>query len=216
MSKRKSKEQKQAMYEQVLDMRKAIAPDEEEEDSSGHSSNKMKKFRFQLLHQWLVTETTPARVADIGGGKGLLSYLLRSSGWEATVIDPFYQELPNKYKDIRSNKRVNIPATAKIPRISEKFEPEMAADFDLLVGLHAHGCNIKIIDASADYGTGFCLLPCCVIDEPIYPKRGGTWVGLLTDYAIRLGFDVRPFRLAFSGQSIGIYALPQDLKSKEK
>lgn len=214
MSKRKSKEQKQAMYEQVLELRKSIAPDDEEEDdSAGHSGNKMKKFRFQLLHQWLVAEAKPARVADIGGGKGLLSYLLQCDGWQATVIDPFYQELPNKYKDIRANKRVNIPTTAKVPRISEKFEPEMAADYDLLIGLHAHGCNIKIIDACADYGTGFLLLPCCVIDEPIYPVRGGTWVGLLTDYAIRLGFDVRPFRLAFVGQSIGIYALPKHLKA---
>ena len=48
---------------------------------------------------------------------------------------------------------------------------------------------------------------------PLLRKRGGTWVGLLTDYAIRLGFDVRPFRLAFSGQSIGIYALPKHLKA---
>jgi hypothetical protein len=215
MSKRKSKEQKQAMYDEVLAMRKVLAPDEEDEDGDekGHTSDKMKKFRFQLLHEWLVTETRPARTADIGGGKGLLAYLLRSSGWDATVIDPVYQELPNKYKDIRSKKRVIIPSEAKVPRISEKFEPEMAADYDLLIGLHAHGCNIKIIEACADYNTGFCLLPCCVIDEPVYPRRGGTWVGLLSDYATRLGFDVRPFRLAFSGQSIGIYALPKHLKA---
>ena len=214
MSKRKSKEQKQAMYDEVLELRKAIAPDEEDEDDEqGHSSNKMKKFRFQLLHEWLVTETKPLRVADIGGGKGLLAYLLTSSGWEATVIDPVYQELPNKFKDIHSKKRVIIPSTAKVPRISEKFEPEMAADFDLLVGLHAHGCNIKIIDSCADYGIGFCLLPCCVIDEPMYPRRGITWVGALTDYAIRAGFDVRAFRLPFVGQSIGIYALPKHLKA---
>jgi hypothetical protein len=214
MSKRKSKEQKQAMYDEVLAMRKAIAPEEDDEDDGkGHASDKMKKFRFQLLHEWLVTETRPARTADIGGGKGLLAYLLRSSGWDATVIDPVYQELPNKYKDIRSKKRVIIPTESKVPRISEKFEPEMAADYDLLIGLHAHGCNIKIIDACAEYKTGFCLLPCCVIDEPVYPRRGGTWVGLLSDYATRLGFDVRPFRLAFSGQSIGIYALPKHLKA---
>ena len=78
--------------------------------------------------------------------------------------------------------------------------------FDLLLGLHAHGCNIQIIDASAANDIGFVLMPCCVIDEPLYPVHGITWVQSLTDYAIRQGFQVRPFQLAFSGQSIGIYA----------
>jgi hypothetical protein len=210
MSKRKTKERNQQVYDELLEMRQSIIPDDEEDDSPQHQgSNKMKKFRFQLLHEWLIKETKPCRVADIGGGKGLLSYLLRCSGWDASVIDPVYQELPWKYKNIHTKKRVIIPKDVKVPRLSQNFEPEMASDYDILLGLHAHGCNIKIIDACAQYNTGFVLLPCCVIDEPIYPRRGGTWIGLLTDYAQREGFDVRPFRLAFSGQSIGIYAFPK-------
>src|SRR5512147_931217 len=43
---------------------------------------RMKKFRFQLLHQWLVHQLEPCKAADIGGGKGLLGYLLQTSGWE--------------------------------------------------------------------------------------------------------------------------------------
>lgn len=209
MSKRKTKERNQQIYGELLDMRQDNDADDDDESSQQHGSNKMKKFRFQLLHEWLIAETQPCRVADIGGGKGLLSYLLRGSGWAATVIDPVYQELPWKYKDIHSKKRVIIPKDAKVPRLSQNFAPEMTSEFDILVGLHAHGCNIQIIDSCLEYNRGFVLLPCCVIDEPIYPKRGGTWIGLLTDYALRAGFDVRPFRLAFSGQSIGIYAFPK-------
>lgn len=209
MSKKKAKAQNEAAFGELIKLRRSAlpaAPDGEDEIAAGHSgSSMMKKFRFQLLHEWLVSELSPCRVADIGGGKGLLTYLLTQSGWQAVVIDPVEQELPRKYKDFYTNKRVLIPAGAAVTRISQNFAPAMTQDFDLLVGLHAHGCNVQIIDASAEFRTSFVLLPCCVIDEPFYPRRGATWVGALTDYAIRQGFDVRPFRLAFSGQNIGIY-----------
>jgi hypothetical protein len=169
---------------------------------------RMKKFRFQLLHQWLVENFEPGRVADVGGGKGLLTYLLRKSDWEAAVIDPVDQPLPDKYKDISHNKRIKIPPTEKVSRIGKEFEPHMAQNYDLLIGMHAHGCNIKIIDAAAKFHRGFVLLPCCIIDEPIYPSPGVHWLECLVDYAVQKGFVVRPFRLNFRGQNIGFYATP--------
>jgi hypothetical protein len=166
----------------------------------------MKKFRFQLLHQWLVEHFEPCPVADVGGGKGLLTYLLQESGWEAAVIDPVDQPLPDKYKDISLNKRIKIPPTEKIPRISQEFEPYMAQQYDLLIGMHAHGCNIKIIDASVEFQRSFVLLPCCIIDEPLIPPPGVHWLECLVDYAVQKGFAVHPFRLNFRGQNIGFYA----------
>jgi hypothetical protein len=209
MSRQKSKAHNQAVYASLIEMGHANPPDsddDEEESGSQTPNNRMKKFRFQLFHEWLVAEIAPCRVADIGGGKGLLTYLLRKSHWQATVIDPVHQELPTKYKDIHTKKRILIPVSDKVPRINRVFNPAIAGRFDLLLGLHAHGCNIQIIDASAANDIGFVLMPCCVIDEPLYPVHGITWVQSLTDYAIRQGFQVRPFQLAFSGQSIGIYA----------
>lgn len=216
MGKRKTRAQNQAVYANLIELRQANVPDADDvddvddrddaDDAAPGAGNRMKKFRFQLLHEWLVNELEPCRAADIGGGKGLLAYLLRQSGWQATVIDPVHQELPSKYKDIRANRRVRLPAGAQVPRINRAFAPSMAGQFDLLIGLHAHGCNIQIIDACAASGAGFVLLPCCVIDEPLYPVHNVTWVQALTDYALRQGFQVRPFRLAFAGQSIGIYA----------
>src|SRR5512133_1913089 len=165
---------------------------------------RMKKFRSQLFHHWLVNLFEPCRAADVGGGKGLISYLLGQNGWSATVIDPFDQPLPDKYKDIQAGQRVKIPAAAKIPRIEAPFEVEMAADYDLLIGMHAHGCNAKIIDAAAKYGCGFVLFPCCVIDEPFFPRLGVHWLEALAGYAQFKGQDVFPFRLNFKGQNIGI------------
>jgi len=168
---------------------------------------KMKKFRFQLLHRWLIEHFAPCRAADVAGGKGLLAYLLQQSGWEAVVVDPVNQALPDKYKDIATGKRVRIPPTERIPHMDRTFEPEIGQHFDLLIGMHAHGCNAKIIDAAADFGCGFVLFPCCVIDEPFYPPLGVKWLESVVDYAVRKGHTVYPFRLNFKGQNIGLCAV---------
>jgi hypothetical protein len=168
---------------------------------------KMKKFRFQLLHRWLVEHFEPCRVADVAGGKGLLAYLLQQSGWDAVVVDPVNQALPGKYKDIATGKRVRVPPADKVPHMDRTFEPEIGQHFDLLIGMHAHGCNAKIIDTAAEFGCGFVLFPCCVIDEPFYPPLGVKWLESVVDYAVRRGHTVYPFRLNFKGQNIGLCAV---------
>ena len=167
---------------------------------------RMKKFRFQLLHQWILDHVEPCRVADIGGGKGLLSYLLQQSGWQSTVIDPFHQVLPNKFKDLTQDRQVKIGDEERVPRIDNVFEPAMAEHFDLLVAVHAHGCNLQLIDAAAHYRRSFIVLPCCVIGEPMLPPPGVHWIQFVVDYALERGFVIEPFRLNFKGQNIGVYA----------
>jgi len=167
---------------------------------------RLKRFRFQLLHQWLIHNFQPCRAADIGGGKGLLSYLLIQDGWQVAVIDPAAQPLPDKYKDIVTNTRLKIDPSVRVPNIRAEFEIQHARGFDLLIGMHAHGCNVKIIEAAAQLGCGFVLFPCCVINEPFVPPPGVHWLESLADYAVRQGHAVKPFRLNFKGQNIGIYA----------
>jgi hypothetical protein len=175
---------------------------------------RMKKFRFQLLHHWLVTRFEPCRVADVGGGKGLLSHLLLQSGWQATIIDPIKQALPVKYKDIHAKTRVKITPQTKVPTLAVEFTEEMAENFDLLIGMHAHGCNVKIIDAAARYGCGFIIFPCCVIDEPFYPRLGVHWLESLASYAASQGHALYPIRLNFKGQNIGLVATGNKLTMK--
>lgn len=171
---------------------------------------KMKKFRFQLLHRWLVAHFAPCRAADIAGGKGLLAYLLQESGWQATVIDPHYQPLNEKYKDIATGQRVKLAQTDSVPHINKPFTREMAESFDLLVGMHAHGCNVEIIDAAAQSGCAFVLFPCCVIGEPFVPPPGEHWLESLAAYALHQGRTVRPFRLNFKGQNIGLFGMGKE------
>lgn len=170
---------------------------------------KMKKFRFQLLHQWIQAHLESGRVADVGGGKGLLAYLLQQSGWQATVIDPVSQQLPDKYKDLTQNRQVRIGSDETVPRRAEPFYPALAQEFDLLVALHAHGCNVQLLDAAAVSTCAVILLPCCLIGEPLIPPPGVSWIQCVVDYATQKGLHVEPFRLNFKGQNIGIYARRQ-------
>jgi len=226
MGKRQSKSRADAIYAK-LEKIAALPPGHADEEVTGldrlanqpiqqvadtSKFPRMKKFRFQLLHRWLVETFEPCRAADIGGGKGLLSYLLIQSGWQATVIDPVSQPLPEKYKDIITGERVRIPPLTRLPAINAEFEETMAEDFDLLIGLHAHGCNVKIIDAAARYGCGFIIFPCCVIAEPFYPPLGVHWLESLAGYALRQGHWIRPIRLNFKGQNIGLMVVGKKTK----
>ena len=172
---------------------------------TGSELRLMKKFRFQLLHRWLVENVPPGKVGDVGGGKGLLTYLLRQDGWDARVIDPQAQPLPGKYKNIETGQQIRIPPDARVPRIDAPFSPEMGASFDLLIGMHAHGCNIQIIDTMTQLGRRFVLLPCCIIDEPLLPPPGMHWLECVLRYALDQGACVIPFQLNFRGQNIGFY-----------
>ncbi len=166
---------------------------------------KPKKFRFELLSDWILANFPPCQTADVGGGKGLLSYLLNENGFTATVIDPVHQELPEKYKNLTDGKRIKISPDKKVPRLSQPFNIKMGENFDLLVGVHAHGCNMMIIDAAAKYHRNFVLLPCCVIDEPQTPPPGQHWFKWLVKYAQKRGLEVGFFMLNFKGQNVGIY-----------
>jgi hypothetical protein len=168
---------------------------------------RMKRFRLQLLHQWLMNNFEPCKVADIGGGKGLLGYLLMKSGWDVLVIDPHQQPLPEKYRDIFTDQRVKIAPSERVPCLAAEFQPEMARGFDLLIGMHAHGCNVKIIDAAAETGCGFVLFPCCVIGEPFVPPPGVHWLESLAAHAVQRGHRIYSFRLNFKGQNIGLCSL---------
>jgi hypothetical protein len=166
---------------------------------------KPKKFRFQIIHQWLTENFEPCNVLDVGGGKGLLSYLLGQSGWRSVVLDPEIQALPTKYTDL-NKKKIKIPSNESVEYIEGRFYKEAVKDFDLIIGLHAHGSNMMIIDACKEYDKDFLLLPCCVIDEPIIKRPAVNWRESLKDYATEQGFDVKEVKFGFMGKDMAIYS----------
>jgi hypothetical protein len=166
---------------------------------------KPKKFRSQIVAKWLAENFPKLKAAE-----GLLAYLLNQEGWQATVIDPEYQELPTKYKDPFTKKRVKISREEKVERITSPFEEELGKDFDLLIGLHSHGSNIKIINAAKKYNKDFFLIPCCVIDEPITKMPDINWRESLIEYATSLGLTVKEVKLGFMGKDTALYTNSYD------
>jgi hypothetical protein len=163
---------------------------------------KAKKFRFQIVHKFIVENFAPCKVADIAGGHGLLSYLLNQSGFESMVIDPIELELPWKYTDLE--KKVHKIPGEEVDHIYKKFTKDLAKDFDLLLALHGHGVNMEIINAAKEYGKSFLIIPCCVIDEPVEKKEGVHWTDSLFEYAQSLGLNAQKVKLGFMGKDMGI------------
>jgi hypothetical protein len=170
---------------------------------SGDELARMRKFRFQLLAAWIAGRFPPCTVADVGGGKGLLSWLLLDAGFRAEVVDPVDQPLPSRYRDPASGRRVRLDAGAAVPRRRTAFRPELGRHYDLLVALHAHGANLAVLETAAAAGSSCVVLPCCVVDEPAAPPPGQNWFRWLTGQARGLGLEPEPFALNFRGQSVG-------------
>lgn len=171
----------------------------------GKPTRLMKKFRFQLLSEWIGSHYARCRVADIGGGKGLLTRFLNAAGFQSTVIDPLEQSLPGRYREI-GGRRVRTGKGDAVSRVAVAFRGGMAAGYDLLVGLHAHGSNLAIIDACAEHGKEFVLVPCCLFDEPVIRVPGLDWFDSLESYAREKGFEPLRFELNVRGKNRGLYA----------
>jgi hypothetical protein len=169
---------------------------------SGDDLPRMKRFRFQLLAAWIAEQFPPCTVADVGGGKGLLTHLLGQAGFQAEVVDPVDQPLPPRYRDLASGRRVRLDQ-ARVARRPVRFGPALGRRYDLLVALHAHGSNLAVLDTVAEAGTSCVVLPCCVVDEPAAPEPGQNWFMWLVGHARGRGLEPAFFALNFRGQNVG-------------
>jgi hypothetical protein len=99
--------------------------------------------RFKITAEFIRKNFKPCTVADVAGGKGLLSLELAKFGFDCTVIE--------------TNPR---PQNHSIKNLKGKFTPQMAANFDLVVGLHPDQATHAICE-SAKAGHKVVLVPCC-------------------------------------------------------
>jgi hypothetical protein len=99
--------------------------------------------RFPVLLD-LITERFGSEVryiADVAGGQGMLSRLLRKKNYDAEVIDPRGWRLRG------------------VPGQENEFNPAQASYYDLVVGLHPDEAT-RAVAISALY-TRTLLVPCC-------------------------------------------------------
>jgi len=168
-------------------------------------SHKIDGKEYILLANWIEKSFDKQSVADIGGGNGLLTYLLILKGFDSAVFDPVFEPLPGYYKN-QFNQKIIIRDGAMVPYIDQEYSMDVAESFDLIVGLHAHEVNLQIIETTAKLGNNFVILPCCFGDEPVDLGPNANWYDFLLERAEKLGHKVDTFQLPFKGKNKGIYS----------
>lgn len=110
--------------------------------------------RFEVMARFVEANfPPPRRVADVAGGQGNLSLLLVERGYDCTVIDPRSTALSKRERQYSRRKRLAFQ------RAKMCFQPELAEDFDLVVGLHPDGATEAICHAALIRPV--VLVPCC-------------------------------------------------------
>lgn len=100
--------------------------------------------RFEVVAEFIASYygTAVHAIADVAGGKGLLTRLLqKKKNFACELIDPRQKVLKG------------------IVHRSERFEPEMADYYDLLVGLHPDGALRQLGEAARIRPA--VIIPCC-------------------------------------------------------
>ena len=100
--------------------------------------------RFQVFAEFIKRNYKPCKVADVAGGKGILSWELQNRGYKPTVIDPRIRYGIKRYDTIK-----------------KLYKQEYAKDFDLIVGMHPDSATEDIIESAIKYNRKFAIVPCC-------------------------------------------------------
>ena len=109
--------------------------------------------RFEVLAKFIMKNFVPCSVADVAGGQGYLSFALTQHGYSCTVIDPRKTNLSKKERQIARCKNIEFR------RLQKEFEPEMAYEYDLIVGLHPDQATEAICEAALIKSC--IIVPCC-------------------------------------------------------
>ena len=100
--------------------------------------------RFDVVAEFIYDHygNTVVHIADIAGGQGMLSRILRKKyNYDSEVVDPRGWALKG------------------VPTQGEEFDPAMASYYDLVVGLHPDEATRAVAAAALVRPT--ILIPCC-------------------------------------------------------
>lgn len=112
------------------------------------------RHRFEVVASFVQRNfPPPLSIADVAGGQGNLSFILAQEGYKCTIIDPRNTDLSKNERRMRSRKGI------RFKRIRKEFTPEMAGNFDLIIGLHPDEATEAICQAAKTKPV--VLIPCC-------------------------------------------------------
>ncbi|GAA1393882.1 hypothetical protein ACFQZ4_01935 [Catellatospora coxensis] len=137
--------------------------------------------RFDVLAEYVTSRFPQARyVADVAGGQGMLTRLLRKRfGLEAEVVDP------------RGWTLKGVPARA------EPYLATLADYYDLIVGLHPDEALREVVDSARVRPV--LVVPCCNFWDRDRKLGRDELMNAITAHHRALGGRVEHVELAFRG-----------------
>ena len=170
------------------------------------------EYKCGAVADFVAEQFYPCRAAEIGGRSSLLSEYLTERSFHMTIISADLAPCELRGEGFLASDSESRQMTASkagdsqvsLPRLHRKFTSDMGSAFDLLIGLYAHGQNLAIVEAVAEYGCEALLIPCCANDEPFTPPKGKDWFEWLIAYIEELELSTELFALDMTGQNIGI------------
>jgi len=138
------------------------------------------RYRFEVVARF-IAERFPLpdtqTVLDVGGSTGVLAYHLARLGYDATVIDP-------RRPAVRRRFRKAAQKAGFISRLHYERRLLCATDTaDLLVGLHPDEATEAILRQAVRTGSGFAVIPCCVMPTDGERRTFDGWCAYLAGIA---------------------------------
>lgn len=145
--------------------------------------------RFDLFAR-LIARMFPdraLRIADVGAGKGALSFALRTAGYSVVPFEP----APRRGGQVR---RLSM-------RVAD-FVPDDARGFDLLVGMHPDAATDAMLEGAIRHKVPAVVAPCCVRPSAwpyVGPREHLAWRAHLVRESERRGLHVTQTSLPMGG-----------------
>ena len=160
------------------------------------------RMRFRVFAEF-IRETYPrgAKVADVAGSRGSLSWHLRELGFHPTIVDVRDSRHPRwVHRALRKDSR-DLGRLVRIPRIVAKVQNMDLSGFDLIVGLHPDEATEHIVRAALACGKDFAVVPCCVFPLDGLKRSKEGWRA----YLASLSPDIRTAEIPIDGSNIVLY-----------
>lgn len=135
------------------------------------------------------------RIADVAAGKGQLTWALKERGFvHVTPFEPY----PRKGGHVR-----------RLGMHVREFTPELAKNFDVVVGMHPDGATDCILSGCALYKKLVFIVPCCTRPNAWSywgPKQSQTaWRAHLVERSEKAGLFLSEGRLRMTGANVVLW-----------
>ncbi len=164
------------------------------------SANDKRRFRAfaDFIHRTFPEVET---IADVAGGRGVLSYYLHELGYDATIVDGRDAELPRYIRRTLRKRSVKQGRLIEIPRAVGTLPGMDLSPFDLVVALHPDEATEHAVRAALALGKDFAVVPCCVFPIDGVKRSQESW----REYLTELSHDIVTARLPIDGENLVLY-----------